>query len=180
MLVVRDKRSLVAPPQPPQGPRCCLEPPPQPPDATAWKSPQRPVHSSFARTTRWPRPRVPTEIHDHLLEPLLLRGSLPLLVVDMERGPWAQLVVAANLERRYRTVCMVDDGGRLMAVCSRTSHPTGIHTYNLVPVAHRHEPVTVVDHATVRYRRSRLAATTSCAHGPRSMSTTRRWQRSTQ
>jgi hypothetical protein len=42
-----------------------------------------------------------------------------LLVVDMERGPWAQLVVAANLERRYRTVCMVDDGGRLMAVCSR-------------------------------------------------------------
>ncbi|ONM60635.1 uncharacterized protein [Zea mays] len=42
-----------------------------------------------------------------------------LLVVDMERGPRAQLVVAANLERRYRTVGMVDDGGRLMAVCSR-------------------------------------------------------------
>jgi predicted methyltransferase MtxX (methanogen marker protein 4) len=29
------------------------------------------------------------------------------------------LVVAANLEGRYRTVGMVDDGGRLMAVCSR-------------------------------------------------------------
>jgi hypothetical protein len=37
----------------------------------------------------------------------------------MERGPWAQLVVAANLERRYRTVGMVDDGGRLMTVCSQ-------------------------------------------------------------
>ncbi|XP_066396577.1 uncharacterized protein [Miscanthus floridulus] len=42
-----------------------------------------------------------------------------LLVVDLEQRPRPQLVVAANMERQFRTVSLVDDGGRLMAVCSR-------------------------------------------------------------
>jgi len=40
-------------------------------------------------------------------------------VVDLEQRPRPQLVVAANMERQFRTVSLVDDGGRLMAVCSR-------------------------------------------------------------
>jgi hypothetical protein len=42
-----------------------------------------------------------------------------LLVVNLEQRPRPQLVVAANMERQFRTVSLVDDGGRLMAVCSR-------------------------------------------------------------